>query len=70
MGCVRSVYYYCFSLEPGVCVFFLLDRGICGKSGDAMLESASGADEGTEKRVMTRRLNYMWHPLSCIVYEE
>lgn len=48
MGCVRSVYYYCFSLEPGVCVFFLLDRGICGKSGDAMLESASGADEGTE----------------------
>jgi hypothetical protein len=28
------------------------------------------ADGGTELRAATRRLYFMWHPLSCIEYEK
>lgn len=46
MGCGRSVYYYCFSPEPGVCVFFWVGEFV--ENLEMMLELASEADEGTE----------------------
>lgn len=71
------MYYNCFLPEHGaMCLFSglgYLPRRDYEKLGGY---EASGrywiwpADEGTELRAATRRLYYMWHPLSCIEYEK
>lgn len=42
MGCVRSVYYYCISPEPGVCVFFWVGEYVENPEIDTGINQRSG----------------------------